>query len=351
MKTLEEFNTFLDQRLQQELQALEKRRIAGRNWIRWMWAAILVPFAVFVFFLVRYSLHTAAETAAAGQAGSGNQVILMVALVTLFTLGGYAVRYFMMKQKGATAAVDYGQDFKEKIVRPVIGFINPSYTYQPLNYASYDEFTESGLFARKNYTITGNDQVYGKLGEMNFQCCDLTVTHMPLVTLRGQGPDVVFCGSYFIGQYPRYFSTPVYILSRGTTLESWFSSGAADNGFIETWNLGKKVLPADSTFNKLFMVYAKDENEAQQLLTPILMEKLTQLQERSGAKLFISFYNNRVYVGISHGMDYFETTLHKSLEDRQMLKNFYLDFVSMLQLAGDLQHNTTIWTSHAFSRS
>jgi hypothetical protein len=345
MKTLEEFNTFLDQQLSNELQTLEQQRVTGRNWVRWMWAACLIPMAIFIFFMVRFSLQQPGETL------TGNQpVFLIVGIVGLFSLGSYAIRYFMMKSKGVTAAADFQHDFKTRIVKPLIGFINPAYIYQPLNYASYEEFTESGLFAKKDYRIDGNDQVYGKTGEMNFQFCDLTVTHMPLVTVRGQGPDMVFCGSYFIGQFPRYFSTPVYIISRSGMMESLFSGSAADNGFIDTWHLGKKILPSDTAFNKSFAVYSPDSNEAQQLLTTALMEKFLRLQERSGAKLFISFYNNRVYIGIGHGMDYFETTLHTSLQDKQLLKNFYLDFMSMLQLADDLKDNRHIWTSKASSR-
>ncbi|MBS0032389.1 DUF3137 domain-containing protein [Chitinophaga sp. 22321] len=342
MKTLEEFDAFLDQQLNNELQAMEQKRITGRNWMRRMWIASLLPFAVFIFFIIRFS-----TTPAAG----GNQALMIAGMVLLFTLGGYAVRYFMMKQKGITAATDYQHDFKTRIVKPVIGFIDPSFIYQPINYASYEEFTESGLFAKKDYHITGNDQVYGKRGDLNFQCCDLTVTHMPSVTVRGQGPDTVFRGSYFIGQFPRYFHTPVYILSRSSTIGTLFSSSPADNGFIETWSLGKKVLPSDAAFNKQFMVYSPDVNEATQLLTPALMEQIIRLQERSAAKLFISFYNNRIYAGIGHGTDYFETTLNKSLEDRQMLRDYYLDFMSLLQLAEDLRGNMSIWTTHAFSRS
>lgn len=83
MKTLEEFNTFLDQQLRDELNTLEQQRIAGRNWIRWMWVATLAPFAVFVFFIVRYSLRSTGNTA--GQ-HYGNQVFLLIGLVLLVTL-------------------------------------------------------------------------------------------------------------------------------------------------------------------------------------------------------------------------------------------------------------------------
>lgn len=351
MKTLEEFNAFLDQQLAQELNTLEAQRVTGRNWMRRMWIFTLVPFAVFIFFIVRYSLQSSREAAAGQSTGSGNATYVIIGLVLLFTLGGYAMRYFMMKQKGGDEAADYQHNFKNRIVKPVISFIDPTFTYQPVNHASYEEFTESGLFAKKDYHITGNDQVYGKLGDMNFQCCDLTVTYTPTIMVRGQAPDTVFRGSYFIGQFPRYFSTPVYILSRGSGMERLLSNAAADNGFIQTWGLGKKVLPADPAFNKLFMVYAPDATEAQQLLTPGLMEKIIALQERTSAKLYLSFFNNRVYIGIGHGMDYFETTLNKSLHDKQMLQHFYLDFTTVLQLAEDLKGNLPIWTSRAFSRS
>ncbi|SEW35722.1 DUF3137 domain-containing protein [Chitinophaga arvensicola] len=351
MKTLEEFNVFLDQQLADELRSMEAQRVTGRNWMRRMWIVTLVPFAIFVFFLVRYSLQSSRDAAAGQATESGNPVFMIIGLVVLFSLGGYAISYFMMKQKGGNEAADYQHDFKNRIVKPLIRFIDPTFTYQPINHASYEEFTESGLFAKKGYGMTGNDQVYGKLGDMNFQCCDLTVTYTPTITVRGQAPDTVFRGSYFIGQFPRYFSTPVYILSRGSGMERLLSNAAADNDFIETWNLGKKVLPDDAAFNKLFMVYAPDAIEAQQLLTPALMGKIISLQERTSAKLYLSFFNNRVYIGIGHGMDYFETTLNKSLQDKKMLQNFYLDFTTVLQLAEDLKGNLPIWTSHAFSRS
>ncbi|PSL46645.1 uncharacterized protein DUF3137 [Chitinophaga niastensis] len=350
MKTLEEFNAFVEIKLNSDLEQLERQRQAGKNWMRWLWAGSILFVVVFAVGMFRYSMQAAQQSSEAA-AGSGNQIFLILGIVLLFTAGSYGLRYFMMRQKGAGEATDYKQDFKNKVVRPIIAFINPEYTYQPINHASYEEFTESGLFSKKSYVINGNDQVYGKMGEMNFQFCDLTVTHMPVLTLRGQGPDIVFSGSYFIGQFPRYFSTPVYIISRNTTTENLFSSTHSDSGFIETWNLGKKVLPADSNFNKSFMVYSQDTTEAQQLLTPALMEKIQALQERSQAKLFISFYNNRIYVGISHGLDYFEISLNKSLSDRQMLKDYYLDFMSLLQLAEDLKQNVSIWTTTAFSRS
>jgi hypothetical protein len=352
MKTLEEFNAFVEQKLSNDIAALERQRRAGKAWMRWLWMGGILFVVVFGVGIYKYSMYAARQPAeVAATSGGENQTLLILGIVLVFTAVSYGLRYFMMRQKGAHEAIDYKQDFKNKVVRPIIAFINPEYTYQPVNHASYEEFTESGLFSKKNYGINGNDQVYGKMGDMNFQFCDLTVTHMPVLTLRGQGPDVVFSGSYFIGQFPRYFNTPVYIISRSSTTESWFSSSNSDTAFIETWNLGKKVLPADSIFNKSFVVYSQDAEEAQQLLTQGLMHKIQALQDRSQAKLFISFYNNRIYVGISHGLDYFEISLNQSLSDRQMLKDYYLDLISLLQLAEDLRQNVSIWTTAAFSRS
>jgi hypothetical protein len=349
MKSLEEFNQFIDQQLSNELKTVEQQRIAGRNWMRRMWAFSILFFVLFVLFIIWFAASSGDARTTSGT--NSTQIILMVGVVILFSIGGYAMSYFMKKQKGSDAAADFQQDFKHRVVKPIIGFIDPGLTYQPLNHASYDEFTESGLFIKKDYHITGNDQVYGKKGDMNFQFCDLLVTHTPLITMRGQGPDTVFCGSYFIGQFPRYFSAPVYILSRSGRLESWFAGSAADEGFIQTWNLGKKVLPADASFNKQFMVYSPLPEDAEQLLTPSLMERIREISGRTNAKLWLSFYNNRVYAAIDHGMDYFETTLNRSLENRKMLESFYLDFMSVLQLADDLKSNATIWTTNAFSRS
>ncbi|CAL1517076.1 DUF3137 domain-containing protein [Chitinophaga sp. MM2321] len=347
MKTLEEFNAFADQHLSGDLQQLESQRIAGRSWLRWMWLPGILPVVLFFFFVIKPATEADAKTVP----NTGVIMLYLVGGVLLALIVSFGLRYFMKRLRGAQQAIDYQQDFKYKIVKPIIAFINPGYAYQPLNHASREEFTESGLFAKRDYRVTGNDQISGRAGDLHFQCCDLKVTHMPLVTLRGRGADVVFEGSYFIAQFPRHFNIPVYVISRSTMMDKLLTGTHAESSFIETWSLGKKVLPADAAFNKLFMTYSPDVEAAQQLLTPVLMQKITALQERSSANIFISFYNNRIYIGISHGVDYFEAGLHQSLTNRQLLAGFYLDFTTLLQLVDDLQQNAGIWTSTAFSRS
>ncbi|MBC9914234.1 DUF3137 domain-containing protein [Chitinophaga varians] len=347
MKTLAEFNTFVDQQLDAQLQQLEKQRKAGQAWVRRMRILGVVPVIIFFVFLMWVVIPRQENSGA-----NSLSVFLILGAGIVITLGlSFALRRYMAKQKGMQEMVDYKQDFKNKVIQPIIRFIDPAFTYQPLNHASYEEFTESGLFARKAYNITGNDQVFGKTGDLTFQWCDLKVTHMPTVTLRGLGADVVFEGTYFMAQFPRYFNTPVYIVPRVTMMESLTSATQTDTDYIETWNLGKKVTAADAAFNKVFMAYAKDADEAQQLLTVSLLEKITRLQERSQAPLFLSFYNNRIYIGISHGEDYFEAGLQDSLTDRRLLTNFYMDFAGLLEIVDDLRQNGSIWTSIAFSRS
>ncbi|WP_160716587.1 DUF3137 domain-containing protein [Chitinophaga solisilvae] len=327
MKTLEEFNAFADQHLEKDLQALDQQRVAGKNWLRRMWVLGLLPVILFAVFFLR----------PAAAAGSGYFIAIGLLTGIVLAVGaGWLLKRMMLRQPGAAAGVSYQQSFKEKVVRPIIKFINPDFSYQPLNHASYEEFTESGLFARREYNISGNDQVYGKAGNMNFQFCDLKVTHMPLMTLRGIGADVVFEGSYFIAQYSRNFHIPVYVIPRISLSEGLFADKHTETGYIETWHLGKKVLPADTAFNRQFMVYSPDNDTAQQLLTPALMQKIMALQERSQAKVFISFCNNRIYIGISHGTDYFETDINQPVTNRRMLTDFYLDFISLLQLAEEI---------------
>ncbi|SKA40939.1 Protein of unknown function [Chitinophaga eiseniae] len=347
MKTLAEFNTFVDQQLDVQLQQLEDQRKAGQGWVRRMRILGVVPVIIFFAFLMWVVIPRQENNT-----GNNMSVMWMLAAGIVVTLGlSFALRRYMAKQKGMLEMVDYKQDFKNKVIQPIIRFIDPAYTYQPLNHASYEEFTESGLFSRQEYNITGNDQVFGKTGDLNFQWCDLKVTHMPTITLRGLGADVIFEGTYFMAQFPRYFNTPVYIVPRSTMMAKLTSVTQTDTDYIETWNLGKKITTSDTAFNKLFMAYAQDTEEAQQLLTAPLLEKIVRLQARSQAPVFISFYNNRICIGISHGEDYFEAGLQDSLTDRRMLTNFYMDFTSLLEIVDDLRQNGGIWTSIAFSRS
>ncbi|MBC9930210.1 DUF3137 domain-containing protein [Chitinophaga qingshengii] len=344
MKTIEEFNAFVAQQLDAQLQQLENQRQSAQAWVRRMRILGVVPVILFFAFLMWVVIPRQENNNP-----NSLSIFLFLGIGVVLTLAlSFGLRRYMANQKGMQEMVDYKQDFKNKVIQPIIRFIDPAFSYQPLNHASYEEFMESGLFTRQEYNISGNDQVFGKTGDLSFQWCDLKVTHMPVVTLRGMGHDVIFEGTWFIAQFPRYFTTPVYIVPRSTMMEKLTTS---DTDYIETWNLGKKVTTADTAFNKLFMAYAKDTDEAQQLLTAPLLAKIVRLQERSQAPVYMSFSNNRIYIGISHGEDYFEAGLQESLTDRRLLTDFYLDFTGLMEIVDDLRQNGSIWTSVAFSRT
>lgn len=338
MKSREAFNAFVDEQLANTLQTLEQQRTTAQKWKTGMWVLGILPVILFVVVMVFFS---------DGMQGTVPLTIFSVAAVALLLGAGLWMRNRMVKRPAFDQGNAFRHDFKTQVVRPIIAFLHPDWHYQPLQHASYEEFTESGLFAPQEYRITGNDQVYGKINDIAFQCCDLEVTIMPVVTLLGQGPNVVFKGSYYMAQYPRSFRSPVYVISRNTLAEKVLTTTHEDNGYINTWNLGKKVLPPDAAFNRLFMVYAPDQEHAQQLLTPTVMERIKALQERTDAKLYLSFFKNRIYIGVSNGVDYFETGLHQSLNNRQLLYDYYLDFLYMQEVMEDLSRNPHVWAAAA----
>ncbi|NIG53724.1 DUF3137 domain-containing protein [Chitinophaga sp. Cy-1792] len=318
--------------------------IQGRR--KWLWPAGMALLALFVVFVV-LPLHLEDTKAADYQQRIGYLIIgLLLAMG-----GGMLIRNLLLRQFVLIPLSKFHEDFKEKIIRKLLGYVNPAFDYLPQAHISYEQFIQSGLFARREYEIDGNDLVTGRIGHLGFLVCDLMVTWFPEWISKKEPGDVVFYGSYFIMELPRFFSSPIYVISRSENDGRVFSGGAADTGFIEAWNLGSQVMAMDKSFNEHFVVYARDTAEARQLLDNRLLNRIAALKRDSQTSLYIAFHTNKLYVGINNLQDAFEFSYQYPIDNKQLLGAYYYNFVTHLELAQELRENISIWTPNVFSRS
>ena len=86
------------------------------------------------------------------------------ALFAFIVLGGAVILYFVFRNNKQ----DYVSRFKEKIVRNIISFIDPSLTYSPGLCINENDYTSSGLFLQKADNYRGDDYVQGKRDKTAF---------------------------------------------------------------------------------------------------------------------------------------------------------------------------------------
>ena len=114
-------------------------------------------------------------------------------------------------------------------------------------------------------------------------------------------------------------------------------------GLIDHINKYVKVEMESQEFNKHFRVYAEQPLDAFYILTPKIMEKIRNLDERNKGKLLLCFIDNKLHVGIYDNDDSFEHgSVYKKIDSEKVMNEISTDiqkitmFVDELELDNDL---------------
>lgn len=116
----------------------------------------------------------------------------------------------------------------------------------------------------------------------------------------------LFHGRYTVISFPVRISSYLSIRDEkiaGTNLEKHFDK-APETTKIET---------IDSSFNKLFDVYAEDVEEAQKLLTTELLAILKSFKESYQGIVYLGFLNNECHIAISQGEAEKDPSIYRSV--------------------------------------
>ena len=335
LKTVEEFRTFIDKELKEDITALESSRKSIRKTM--IVGGIIT--GIIIVCVMGYVFYKAFSS----DYGTANNFNPLTSIVPIFVLGIVISLIFnmMMKKKNKKTPIDtsamFGtESFKEKIITKMIHFVNPSVKYIPLAHLALEDIFESGLFHERNYTLNGSDQISGRHNGVPFISCDLSLYFKKNWSEEKESPDCAFFGQFFVARFNKNFSTPVYIIPQKNKYDT-LSYLVSDKG--ETVKL------EDPEFMKMFRVYASDQMEARYILTPAMMERLKELAKRSKGEYYIAFYNNKITVANNSGINNFEVGYSKSIskKDNELLIEFYNDLCNQFAIIDELKLNINIW--------
>jgi len=335
IKSVDEFRTFMDTELKEDITALESSRKSIHRMIVLgsVFAGILIVGIMGYIFYKSFTIDV--ETA--------SEFNPLTTIVPIFVLGFAITIIFniVAKKKHAKTPIDETasfdtNSFKEKIVTKMVHFINPSVKYIPIAHLALEDIFESGLFQQRNYTLDGSDQISGRHNGVPFISCDLSLYFKKNWSEEKESPDCAFFGQFFVARFNKNFSTPVYIIPKKNKYDTL--------GYLIS-NKGETVKLEDPEFMKMFSVYAQDQIEARYILTPSLMERLKELAKRSKGEFYITFYNNKITVANNSGINNFEVGYSKSMskKDNELLIGFYNDLCNQFAIIDELKLNINIW--------
>jgi hypothetical protein len=238
---------------------------------------------------------------------------------------------------------DYKSRFKQEVVGAALSHIGQSLVIQPLKGIMEAEFRNSQLFTTDPDRYATEDLITGKTDKTAFYFAEVHAEYKT-ETQTKNGRQVtwhdIFKGIIFAADFNKDFNGVTVVRPKdvGSSIGAWFSKHIYSFG-------DKNVIDLENEyFMKNFVTYSTDQIEARYILTPAMMEKISDLNNRSAYCVSLSFINSSMYIAFPLDQNYFEPPVFKTLLRPDLLDNDLSVLHFMHDIVLELDLNTRIWT-------
>ena len=229
----------------------------------------------------------------------------------------------------------YKKEFKNKFVLSSLNNIFTDLVYEPDRGLNSIVVQSAGMTTADRYS--SNDFVSGKYKGIEVIQADVCIEEKH--ERRDKDGNVqeyyvtIFEGRWMVFDFNKEFKANIQIREKG------FRGAKA-----KRWGEDKyhKVKMEDVQFNKEFTILAQNEHEAFYILTPRMMERVRQLNANLNGKIFLSFVNDKLHIGLHNGKDSFECSIFTKINEQKINEEvskeikIITDCVDELNLDNDL---------------
>jgi len=237
----------------------------------------------------------------------------------------------------------YKYRFKQEVIASTLHSIHQSLTFDHDNGISETEFINAQLFTTQPDRYHTEDLVTGKDEKTTFYFAEVHAEYKT-ETQTKSGRQVhwhdILKGIIFSADFNKNFNgiTVVRPKDFGSSIGAWFSENIFSFG-------DKDIVKLENDyFNKNFVTQSTNQVEARYILTPAMMEKIAELNERSAYCISLSFINSSLYIAFPLDNNYFEPPVFKTLLTPDLLNEDMYMLSFMLDIVKELDLNTRIWT-------
>jgi hypothetical protein len=249
----------------------------------------------------------------------------------------------VMLYKISDDTAQYRSRFKLEVVSKALSSVDQSLTLEPNNGVSQDEFVSSQLFTTGIDRYHTEDLVAGKIDKTAFYFAEVHAEYKTETRTKNGTQTTwhdILKGIVFVADFNKHFNGVTVVRPKdfGSSIGAWFSKNlfSFDNkNVVELENDG---------FNKNFVTYSTDQVEARYVLTPAMMERINDLNQRSAYTISLSFINSSMYIAFLLNKNYFEPPVYKTLLKPDLLDNDISILGFMYDIVQELDLNTRIWT-------
>jgi hypothetical protein len=248
--------------------------------------------------------------------------------------------------------------FRERVIGPLVGFVDASLRYEPSASVPREQLVRSGLVRREVRYCSGEDLVEGEIDGVAVRCT--YVRAFGETPRRAPGsdsvaPPIVFSGLFVLAEFPRRATAGVYVLP--DRAERLFG-GVAEAVQAADRRYGSLVRLEDPEFERLFKVYAEDQVEARYILSTSLMDRLVNFRNRRDATPRLAIQNSTLYMAFPSNANplappswaevaYTQKTETGGALIRRRLAGYVEDLRLVADVVRDLRLDVRIWSREA----
>ncbi len=255
-------------------------------------------------------------------------VVVMVTALSEFLFAAMVSLPFMFYLAMVGARVRrFKADFKPRVVKLVLDFIDDGPLFGDLKYHAkrmipIDKFMRSRLFITRPAVYEGEDYIEGRIGDVEFELCELKVQEFSRVRQR---LDSVFRGVFLRAKFHYPLKGSVLLVPRARlpylseTVKAYVRNGGENmDGFIK-----------NAKFREAYITYGSRNTKVTDLLTEELMGFILTYGKRHDS-ISLSILGDHCYVALWNEKDILEPRLFQSNVSFELVREFYNDIYSAM---------------------
>lgn len=225
----------------------------------------------------------------------------------------------------------YSKEVKTKLVNILLADTYSDYLYDMYSSIPVNTVVGSGLVSRPDRS-KGNDYIKATYKNVNVEVSDIHYERRETRTdSRGNTTTTYttfFKGRFYIFEFSRDLKNELRIIEKR---------------FLSFTNPGrsfKKYETESIDFNKKFDIYSTDHQFVFYIITPIILEKIQELERLHGGHLSMSFTGNKLLIAVNDNRDYLETNIKRPITE-DTVKYLRADTDIMASIINELRLSTS----------
>lgn len=226
--------------------------------------------------------------------------------------------------------------FKPNIINLVLDFIddganydvNYPLKYNPKGFIEKQRFLGSQIFATPAESYHGEDFITGKVGNLEFEMCELFVSETSPVK---NGLQEVFKGVFMHATFPEETNGRIIIWPKRHRHRHF--RAIRDFTWMDAVDVSHEIM--NPAFREAFLVYATNRTHVIGILSEPMQQAIVDFRNETGKEIYMSFINREIYAAVTEDKDLLEPHIIRSNLSFELIREFFRDIHLLLKIAED----------------